>query len=399
VKPAASKEWLDRFLAGAQPTAAELKQLVADCPAEDQHLDYKSGKLLGKKDPAADVREYVAAFGNSDGGTLVVGYDLASRSFDGATPPGNSTLAEWATRSIAALAPFLSPPPRILTAAVDGREILLVATPRAPRLVPVHVKGELTYFIRIGDSNFAAPPFLMSDLVLGRRNHPTLKVSLFSAYAKPVDIDAVNVSGAELDLQVLIENTSLVFAEDVRCGLITWSTPYAKPRPNDGTLATESLKASLDVVVPAVYQPQQPQPKWTLIHVRLARTPVPGGTAQRLDLGPLDQAPNEELRKFTWPLFPNHLQHGPAAASPSSPFYEDTRRTRIQMRGAVELKAALYVLSRNAEPWWSQLTIRYDSHSLLTAGTKLVDLFTLGPVLTPRPVVSLDFYAPDGETI
>jgi len=175
-----SKEWLDQFFAGVVPSEAELKKLVADCPKEDQHLDYKAGKLLSdpKQDPAATIREYVAAFSNSDSGTLIVGYDQTA-GFDGIPSAKAGGIEEWATRCIHDLAPFLSPPPRIPSANVGGATVLLIATAREPRLVPVIVKGELIYFLRIGESNYAAPPFLLSDL--GRRNHPILKLRLHSA--------------------------------------------------------------------------------------------------------------------------------------------------------------------------------------------------------------------------
>jgi len=184
-----SREWLDRFLSGAVPTEADLEKLVAECPREDQHLDYKSGKILSdkKRDPADTVREYVAAFANSDGGTLLLGYDQRA-GFDGAVAPGTSTLEDWVTRCIYSLAPFLSPAPRILTAQARGVTVLLIATARAPRLVPITLKRELVYYIRIGDSNFLAPPFLLSDLVLGRRNHPVLQLGLVGGASSWADI-------------------------------------------------------------------------------------------------------------------------------------------------------------------------------------------------------------------
>jgi hypothetical protein len=71
-----SREWLGEALACHRPTEGDLRQLVIDCPHEDEHLDYKAGKLLA--DPraaAAAVREYASAFGNAEGGTLLIGYD------------------------------------------------------------------------------------------------------------------------------------------------------------------------------------------------------------------------------------------------------------------------------------------------------------------------------------
>ena len=69
-----SREWLDRLLEGHELSDAELRQLVEDCPCEDQWIEYKAGAVLGQDDPAALIREYIAGFANGDGGALVVGY-------------------------------------------------------------------------------------------------------------------------------------------------------------------------------------------------------------------------------------------------------------------------------------------------------------------------------------
>jgi len=393
-----SREWLDRLLSGEVPSEVDLRQMVAECAKEDQHLDYKSGKLT---DPADTLREYVAAFANSDGGTLLIGYDLASKAFDGMAAPGGASLEEWATRSIFALTPYLSPAPRIASPTVSGKPVLLVATARAPRLVPVVQKGELVYFLRIGESNFAAPPFLLSDLVLGRRNHPVLRPRLSGAsLGLGRDVHCPNVEGTLLNINVVIENTSLVFAEDVRCGLILWSTPDAASRVQDGLSVPDSLKANLDISQPPHFDSQEIQPPWLLTHARLSRHAVAGLPPREppLDIGPFDETPDQALRPVVLPVFSNMLAFGPPAAAPSSPFYEHTRYRRIQTRGAVEAKGALYLLSRDAEPWWFQFGMRYDKALLRATQEDPLKLMQLTPVMTPRPVVSFDFYAPDGET-
>jgi hypothetical protein len=268
--------------------------------------------------------------------------------------------------------------------------------------VPVVSKGELVYFLRIGESNFLAPPFLLSDLMLGRRNHPILEVTIDGAsIAWNPDIGCPQIDGFLLNLVVAIENTSLVFAEDVRCGLITWSCPRQPPRLRDGAAVPDSLKANLDVRDPPHYEPLGVQPRWRLTHARLSRYAV-SGLAQSeppLDLGAFDQTAPQALHNVVLPAFPNLLGQVPTTVDPSPPDDKMSRRQRIQARGAVELKGGLYVLSKNAEPRWFQFTMRYYKRVLQNTQTKIVDLVSLTPSRTPRPGVSVDFHTPDGETI
>lgn len=181
MKLSKSKEWLERVLQTDHLDEQNFAQLMKDCRDERQHLDFKSGLELTKEDPAATLRDYAAAFGNSDGGIIIFGYDQKAAAVDGVGPVGKASPRDWATRTLSSLAPYFSPPPRIIEAQAGGKTILAVAVARAPRLVPLVEKGELIYRIRLGDSNVTVPPWLMSDLILGRRNAPQLEMRSWKA--------------------------------------------------------------------------------------------------------------------------------------------------------------------------------------------------------------------------
>jgi hypothetical protein len=363
-----------------------LRQLVKACPKEDEYLDYKAGKTLADpKAAAATVRQYASAFGNGEGGALVIGYDQAAQTFDGATVPGGALLAEWAANVLSQQGPFFAPPPRIAPATVNKRTVLAIAFPRAPGLVPVVEAGAISHYVRIGDTNVRMPDHLVADLVLGRRRRPVLRVGVYSVRLDPaaaVQLAPGDVRGHLLRATFVVENISLVPADDVRLGLAVWSVSGGIQTAS--RVLPGSLRASLTVNRPQAYQPSTSPVGW------LERL-VPGGrehespTKPRIDklnLGAFDLSPNEALWPFAVPLFPNHIAAGPLDPRPD---------VRNQLRGFVRLRAGLFVIARDSVPQWYQLTFDYGRHS--SGG--IASQADLSPALDGRPVVSAEFLAED----
>jgi hypothetical protein len=103
------------------------------------------------------------------------------RGVDGVVAPGKSSVEEWATRILGDLAGWFSPPPSISRVDHANGTVLVIAVARAPQLIPYVESGEVCYSIRINDSTCNIPPFLISDLVLGRRSHPVSRNRIPSA--------------------------------------------------------------------------------------------------------------------------------------------------------------------------------------------------------------------------
>lgn len=131
-------------------TAESLLRLVA--LGEGQFLELKglwsyagpTPRLLGKTQVSKTVAEYVAAFANADGGTLVLGIE------DDGTPTGHEfsahDLESFIAVSTRRLRSPLSCDHQLLE--VDGNEVLVIEVARSPRAVMVDGDG---YPYRIGD--------------------------------------------------------------------------------------------------------------------------------------------------------------------------------------------------------------------------------------------------------
>ena len=92
---------------------------------------------VGKKDLRAKVAEYVAAFANADGGTLVIGVE------DDGTATGHNRSGEEISALLAVPRDRLSPPldcdHQILE--LDGQDVLVIEVGRTPRAVMVNGDG------------------------------------------------------------------------------------------------------------------------------------------------------------------------------------------------------------------------------------------------------------------
>jgi hypothetical protein len=221
-----SKEVLERLLAGGTLAAAELEELIAKCSDEDQFLDYKSGKQDPEK-LKKTIRRWVTGFANAEGGVLIVGVtepdkkEKKPRHIDGVTVPGEANPHDWATRVLQDLTGSFSPPPTILQVGHPEGAVLVVATARAPQLIPYVEAGDVKYALRIGESTVDVPSYLLADLILGRRNHPILQADGITLPQDPI------VLGTQQFLQIKIlfkvENLSFVTSRDTEIGVVSWS--------------------------------------------------------------------------------------------------------------------------------------------------------------------------------
>lgn len=217
-----TKALLDQILEGDVPTAATLDDLRSN-HSEGQWLDFKSGKLTNDKEAKEKLREYVAGFANADGGLLVIGVEDkgSPKKVDGCKQIGGRPLDEWAPRMIQQFAPSFSVQPKFKEVAHTDGAVLVGAIPRAPLLIPITKDGQLRYPIRIGESTVIAPDYLVSDLILGRRNRPILDIKArITPRLQPSGVDDrfVQLSGGS----VVVENVSMVLAKDVRLGAVYW---------------------------------------------------------------------------------------------------------------------------------------------------------------------------------
>jgi hypothetical protein len=256
-----ARKLLSEMLEGAELEEADVQSLV-QVRGETLYIDFKDGaELNDRKEAARTVRRYVAGFANADGGLLVVGVsdggrDPSRRCFTGVPRPGGQPLPEWARNVLETMAGGLIPPPRIQAVAVGGSEVLVIGVARAPALVPCLEGNDMKYYLRIGDSTPSIPPYLISDLVLGRRVHPQLLVTTREGGSGAANDSAV-------DFWFDVENEGMVPADDIIVGVVSWAL---KPRPPSmGRLAGSPVLRYIDSSAkPQIEQNGEPL---VLVHV------------------------------------------------------------------------------------------------------------------------------------
>jgi hypothetical protein len=159
--PTSSRELPDFLLEGGELTPQELEDFVRRVPEEDLFLDYKDG--LSTKGPQKDVqttvREMVSGFANAEGGVLVIGVsETRPRGISPCQRIGLEPLDVWAQKVVSDMAGSLSRPPRFSVVSYDTGDVLLIASARAPQLVPCIESRETKYFLRIHDSTREGRP-------------------------------------------------------------------------------------------------------------------------------------------------------------------------------------------------------------------------------------------------
>jgi hypothetical protein len=222
-----TRELLESLLAGHGMTPRALDAWLGEQVTEDLYLEYKHGLwLVDKKQAPGKIRKYLSGFANSAGGTLVVGVDEKTWAVTDCSAPGGGDLAEWAARCVNPIAPHFSLPPRFQVVAHPAGNVLVASADRSLSLVPCIEEGsELVYYFRFHDQTLKAPDYLISDLVLRRRQHPRLRITDYKL--KHFSRAEKTKPGCEVDLKFqpsfTIANEGLSWADDVKLGSISWN--------------------------------------------------------------------------------------------------------------------------------------------------------------------------------
>jgi hypothetical protein len=245
-------ELLESLLTEREMTPDELDAQLADYHPEDLYLDFKDGRELNeKKKASATLRQYMSGFANSEGGVLIIGANEGEGTVTGCPAPGGGDLATWggdlaawASDCVAPIASLFSMRPDFYVIDHPNGKVLVAWTARSLNLVPCNEAGAWVYYFRLHDKILPAPEYLIRDLMLGRRQHPSLRLThcqLDSIRVLQVDGEAVLQFGP----RITIENEGLSCAEGVIWGIIGWDR---EPRgPMSGY-----LRSSIEVREPDV---------------------------------------------------------------------------------------------------------------------------------------------------
>jgi hypothetical protein len=235
-----ARKLLGKMLEGEELEESDIREL-AGTSEETLYVDFKDGAELNDLPKARrTVRQYVSGFANADGGLLVIGVrdgDPGKRTFTATQRPGGRPLSEWARNTLASLAGYLLPAPRIQVVVVEEVEVLLIGVARAPSLVPCVEDGDLRYYLRLADSTLSIPPYLISDLILGRREHPRLVIGV-------LENGTGAANGSVVHFGFVVENESMVPANDVVVGVICWG----HPKRDSGSTARSVPRALLSFI-------------------------------------------------------------------------------------------------------------------------------------------------------
>jgi len=196
-------KWLDGIIDGRVP--------------EGQHIEYKAAEKLQKLTKRRDVgdllRRYVFGFANADGGLLIIG--IAEQDRESHTPrlelspvdPNAAPTARQVGQHLESAAGLLHPPHRTERIEVTGGVVLVVGCLRSGTLLPATSKGQTTYYMRHADQTLAMEPWLLQDLMVGRRARPIIEVAL----------QRVRGHSGSLDVHLEVRNAGLLDANSVHC--------------------------------------------------------------------------------------------------------------------------------------------------------------------------------------
>ena len=220
MKLSSTREALDILLEGHKLTPDELDDFIATLP-EDQYLDYKNGAVTAKQtrdDANLMVRQYVSGFANAEGGVLVIGVNDKPREIAPCISIG-TPLDNWIGHLLQDMAPHFSPPPRIQVVSHKKGQVLVIAVARAPELVPCIEARQWKYYLRIHESTIEVPSFLITDLVLGRRQHPIIDIGCRHGQVPHHLEDRVG----NTNLYFWAENLGFATAEHLELGIVSWA--------------------------------------------------------------------------------------------------------------------------------------------------------------------------------
>lgn len=355
-----ARQFLAECLEGEQPTAARLQEIASSFSRDESlWLDWKSGQIAKKADLNDEVRRAVSGFANADGGVLVLGYHEQDRTFDDFVAKGGDS-KEWASRIIGSVPSV--PPPRIYEAMVEDKRVLIIAVPRSEALVWCVERGEQKYYLRVGDQTLEMPPYLQMDLLLGRRQRPSLVPKLSFVVGERLDHGSLNNTKIfRIRLEIAVENNSLQFVEDVRVGFVSYRAGVPN-RDLPGPLL-ERLEVTRPPADVAPFQIQVGLFRQILRYDTLEPLSVGTSSAIELDLPAIESLlPKKGYMNLDY--IPSERTHG-----------------RLEFGGAI------YVFARNAPPTWHQFLIWTGVGDQVAPEIEVVG----APALVERPRISMRF--------
>ena len=350
---------LDQLNEGQQMSQIELDEFLSKHHSEDLYLEYKhGGELTDRRKAARTIRQYLSGFANSEGGVLFVGVDETSWSVASQPALGGGDLAQWASRCLDPIAPYFSPVPRFSIVKHERGDVLIASTARSLGLVPCLEEGKIVYYFRFHDETLEAPEYLVSDLLLGRRQGPYLHITKAELTLR----SDLNLTDAESNLVITprfeVENGSPSWAEATRLGMVS----LADRHPSWERGLSSYLLRYIDV--------KEPDRK------RFGKcSPVYSSISGRLE--PFEVAADM--------IFPEHR----------SPLWKYQHRYT-----PYNWKAALYVMAQGIHPSWYQLCLVINEElvrileqnapgasTCVSSGSSFVELRRLSG---ERPVVAWD---------
>jgi hypothetical protein len=383
VTVASAREFLEALLREEVPSVDDLRVFLASKASnEGLLLDFKhSDELLKDKDKRNfTLRQYVAAFANSEGGVLAIGIQDKTKAIVPLTQTHQGRvggdLKGWASRTVGDLTGALGAPPRFATVDVEGGQVLLVGVHRAPTLVSISKAGQAAYYFRIEDEAREVPASLVADLVLGRRHSPTLIVDAvpwkFGTERRESTTGYNSRIGSVITPEVLfsVTNDSLVSSTATSAGLIAWSfveSDTTKTPPIAG-----DLLARIEQVAPLADGPVHRLHHWPL-KWKATSAMETDSLRRLLTLRPFYRFGLEMEYADDW-----SFSHG------------DHRHMDM------EATAALYILPDGGEPLWFEVRVDVYGRTIQNAGQQAgrpIHATAIQPVVRrvvgQRPLVSL----------
>jgi len=335
-----SLEYLSKALEGQEFEAPDIDQLK-QVRSEGVWIDFKDGALLSDRRKAARMlRKYVAGFANSDGGLLLVGVSDGDidkgvpREVTGISDSLKSSPTEWAADVLQEMAPSMSPRPKHHLVTHPNGQVLVVAVPRSDELVTCREDAQVVYYFRFDHETLAAPQYLATDMILGRRNRPTLRIVEIPQVEADSDEHRIKL---EVQVSLVVENAGLVQARNLAAGIVIWACqprlhtadPYAPAAPAPHRLLeyvqVEAVKNQPNFqVLSAISRIHAPKECATVLH--------PFSSTRILHVGPV-----------------------------TFPARDD----------AAHVRAGLFLLADGMPPMWHQLSFTVESHPRGEATTVL----------------------------
>jgi hypothetical protein len=346
---------LESLMSGHLMTPSELDALLQNQVTEDLHLEYKHGdETKNPREASKTIREYLSGFANSEGGILIVGINEVNWTVTGCTAPGGGPLENWASDCIIPIGGYFSPPPRFQV--IDHRKgkVLIASVSRSIGLVPCIESGKLVYHLRIHDKTIEAPDYLISDLILGRRQRPYLDLSVLGLDSLALIDEQPGFQSIDFILTFRLGNVGMLLAEDIIIGIIA----FGFKKQTNPALISSYLLSHIEVIIPDEIE----------YKCELSR--------ENYHIKRLDTFTNE-LFNFV-----------PGINLP----------IRISNRSAIPYtwRAAVYVIAKSMPPIWYQLDIEISnqflpmaktSHSI-SMETQPCQLIKLERISGKRPIIS-----------